>query len=278
MRFKIKNSPPHWVLWHPHQRIWNSSLFFVLKSLVSNKRLVEKIKERVITLDTFILGLSLKLMPRNVNRRGYSSQKQINYFDFGTYLQAEELNWANQEVLSKLPNPKNIYAFEANPQSYRVAVNNVKSIAQLSFFNLALVNKVPESGLVRLYTSKKGLGDSIYRAEKGSFVEVPAVRLSDFIREHNIPIHNSINIIRMNIEGCEFDVMKDLAENDLVKYFDGFYGMWDDVGKIDYEKDKEFRKLLKRLNVHPFPFNGRDMKYDSRKNLIVKSLKKSILG
>lgn len=82
----------------------------------------------------------------------------------------------------------------------------------------------------------------------------------------------------MNIEGCELDVIEDLKQNNLLKFFDGFYGMWDDVSKIDYEKDKRLRKLMKEAHISPYPFNGRDMQYNSRLRLIKKSLKLSILG
>jgi FkbM family methyltransferase len=210
--------------------------------------------------------------------RGYSPTKNINYFDLGTHHHANELIWIDEEILSKVPNPKRIFAFEANAKSYKIALGNTQSIKALIFFNIALVNKIPESGKVRLYTSEIGIDDSIYRVSKNSFVDVPAKRLSDVIKNNDINLSESINVLRMNIEGCEFDVIQDLFENDLVKYFDGFYGMWDDVSKIDSKMDEKFRALLKEAKVHPFPFNGRDMKYDFRKNLIKKRLNNSIMG
>ncbi len=278
MIFKIQNRPFYWVLWHPHQRIWNWTLITIIDKLIFIKPLAQVVKNCVVKVDTFILGICQKWYPRNINKRGYSPQKQINYFDLGTHKFANELNWIYEQVFSKLPNPKNIFAFEANPESYNIAVDNVRSIKQLKFFNIALVNNIPKSGHIRLYTHESGEGDSIYRINSNSFVDVPAKRLSDVIKDHNIQLSDSINIIRMNIEGCEFDVIEDLIENDLLKFIDGFYGMWDDVSKIDYEKDKRFRKLMKKVSLYPFPFNGRDMQYNSRKKLIEKSLNYSILG
>ena len=80
----------------------------------------------------------------------------------------------------------------------------------------------------------------------------------------------------MNIEGSEYDVIENLIESDLIKYFDGFYGMWDDVFKLDKEKYRKFQQILKEIGVYPFPFNGRDM--DKRTSLINESLMNSILG
>ena len=232
----------------------------------------------IIYTDTFLLRLSLWLFSKNVNRTGYAVDKTINYFDLGTHERANELNWVFKDILIKLPNPFNIYAFEANPSTYEIALTNTAEILSLKFFNLALVNKMPQTGYARLYKFGNGLGDSLYRPEYAEYVEVPARRFSELLKEEDIHLEDSINILRMNIEGCEMDVIQDLINNDLVKYFDGFYGMWDDLSKIDYAKDREFRKMLKKASIYPFPLNGRDMKFKIRKNVIQKSLEQTIFG
>ena len=141
---KIKNNP-YWVLWHPHQRLWNWTLVKKIHELIYIKPLANSIISFIIRLDTYLLALSLRINSKNVNRRGYSPQKQINYFDLGTHKFANELNWVNENVFLEFPNPRNIFAFEANPESYKIATNNVKSIKNLKFFNTALVNDKPES-------------------------------------------------------------------------------------------------------------------------------------
>jgi len=219
--------------------------------------------------------INFLLKNKNINKSGYSPNKNINYFDLGTHKFARELNWVFDEVLSKLPNPCRLFAFEANPETFNIAKNNCSHIDNLKFHNLALVSKVPESGLIKLFTSGDGLGDSIYR-KKESCVEVEAKKLSDVIRDEAIRLDECINIIRMNIEGSEYDVIEDLINADLIKYFDGFYGMWDDVSKLDQKKYIKFNKILKEVGVYPFPFNGRDMR--KRKSLISESLMNSILG
>lgn len=186
MIFKIKNKPLYWVLWHPHQRLWNWTLFKIIRKVIFIKPLANFILKCIVKLDTFLLSIRLKLNPKNVNLRGYSPQKQINYFDLGTHKFANELNWTNDNIFIELPNPKNIFAFEANPESYKIATNNVSSIKNLKFFNIALVNNKPESGHIRLYMSGNGYSDSIYRAEFKSFVDVPAKRLSEVIDSLNI--------------------------------------------------------------------------------------------
>ena len=216
------------------------------------------------------------LQNKNINKSKYSHNKNINYFDLGTYIGAAELKWVANRVLSKLRNPYRIFAFEANPKSFNLAKNKISQINNLEFYNVALVNEIPESRFVKLY-SNDCPGDSIYR-KQASYVEVEAKKLSDVIREQDARLEESINIIRMNIEGSEYDVIEDLINADLIKYFDGFYGMWDDVFKLDKQKYKKFQRTLKEIDVYPFPFNGRDMGHENRKKLIYKSLMNSILG
>jgi hypothetical protein len=62
----------------------------------------------------------------------------------------------------------------------------------------------------------------------------------------------------MNIEGAEVDVISDLVESGLAKYIDGYFGMWDDMSKIDQTRDDEFRGFLTKNHIRPFTFNGRD--------------------
>jgi len=275
---KINKTPIQWIPWHPHQKLWNWTLLLIINKVVFIKPLSKKIIDSIIKIDTNLLKKKLENNPENVNKSGYTPEKPINYFDLGTHEEANELNWVAREILPEFPNPKNLFAFEANPESFDIAKQNTDDLSNLTFLNLALVKDIPENGMVRLFKLGDGLGDSIYRTDKSTYVDVPAKKLSDIIKENNIDLENSINVIRMNIEGCEYDVIEDLLENDLIKYFDGFYGMWDDVGKIDPDRDLEFRKLLKKVNVHPYPFNGRDMAIEARKQLIKKSLYLSIKG
>ena len=216
------------------------------------------------------------LQNKNINKSGYTPNKNINYFDLGTYTQANELKWVVNNILSKLENPYKVFAFEANPASFNLAKNEIDQINNLEFHNVALVNKVPESKFIKLYCNNNP-GDSIYRKAK-SYINVQAKKLSDIIREQGVKLEDSINIIRMNIEGSEYDVIEDLIVSDLIKYFDGFYGMWDDVFKIDKVKYKKFQRILKDVDVYPFPFNGRDMNKEHRTKLIYKSLMNSING
>jgi hypothetical protein len=68
----------------------------------------------------------------------------------------------------------------------------------------------------------------------------------------------------MNIEGAEELVIADLAVAGLLQRISGFYGMWDDLSKIDEHRSRRFRERLGELNIEPITFNGRDLRHRIR--------------
>lgn len=269
---KIKNKPISWVFWHPYQGLWNMYLVTLVNRLFFKSAIAKFIIKQIIKLDTWIHWRIFNANRRK-RRHEYSPELPINYFDLGTHSKAKEMIWTYESFLSDLPNPFNIYAFEANPASYEKAKKNAEHIPNLHFYNVAVVNQMPASGTIQLFMSEnEGYGDSIYREGKGQSIEVVANQLSTIIKKEGINLKDSINIVRMNIEGAEHDVIHDLLDNDLAQYIDGFYGAWDDVLKIDIEKGIRFKKLLNEKNIIPYPFNGPDMKIPIRKQYIKKTL------
>lgn len=259
----------HNILWHPHQKLWNSRLIrFINKSKLP--RIVRlKLIKLVIFIDTFLLGVRLKLFHNpKVQRNNYA--RHINYFDIGLHKEASELRWVLDTVLQQQDCSFTAYGFEANPDSYEQARQCVPQANNIRLYNYAIINEQPPSGTIKLYISKKGLSDSIYRDNFGEHIEVPAIKFSDFIQKENIDLVNSINVLRMNIEGAEYDVIQDLINSKLLQYFDRLYGMWDDVSKTDHSKDLHFRMIMKKHNIHQVPLNGRDLRIQSRLGIIKK--------
>ena len=104
------------------------------------------------------------------------------------------------------------------------------------------------------------------------------MRLSDWLRERNIVLGDRICLLRMNIEGAEYDVLQDLVENGLAAHIDGYYGMWDDISKTDIRRDAEFRVFLSRNDIRSFTFNGRDVKWRARMKCIEYDMNSSVLA
>lgn len=267
------------IFWHPHQKLWNVNLIRFLHKVSKNQKLKEKILAGVIFLDTVIWMLKTRFKHLFHSNDFQSKKFVLNYFDLGTHREANELLLFMNHVLPEFNCTCNVFAFEACPTFYEEAVKRVGNISDIKFFNVALCDLVPENGKIRLYYfGKDGLGNSIYRKNGQQYEDVRAMKLTDIIKEQNIPLEGAVNILRMNIEGAEFDVISDLRKHGLIRFFNGFYGMWDDVWKINPTKDIEFRRLLKKEKISSFPFNGRDLHNEFRKKVILDNLKRTISG
>ena len=93
---------------------------------------------------------------------------------------------------------------------------------------------------------------------------MPAVRLSEVLRSTQAA-HAGPVILRMNIEGAELAVVEDLIAAGLHRRVDGYYGMRDDLSKIDPALDARLREVLDVHRIAPLTFNGRDLGYALRR-------------
>ncbi|MCF6297594.1 MAG: hypothetical protein L3J08_06375 [Flavobacteriaceae bacterium] len=268
------------IIWHPYQKLWNIDFLKFINKAIPNKYIVGKTRKGIILLDTLLLLLrSLKRdFKRNKKYGNLFNIKDvpINYFDIGTHKKGSEIEFIIKNLFDIYNFNYHVYAFEASPTMAYEAKEALKSFKEVRVTNLALCEDVPESGVIKLYKSAGGLGNSFYKNDSNEYEESPADSLSNFIRNNKINLSSSINILRMNIEGAELGVLKDLYKNDLLKYFNGYYGMWDDLEKIDNHEQKYAKAFLKKINIDPFTFNGRDLKFNVRKKVILRDIKSAI--
>jgi FkbM family methyltransferase len=241
-------------VYHPHQRVWNTlSLPFFRR--IGLRRLP-------VMVDTALLRIrALRRRLRVAGRKKMGAithtNRKIVYIDAGLHRTAAQvtamLEWfANSASLR-------VYGIEAHPRYMRECRHRFAGERRVKLFNYALVGPDHKGDTATLYLDgDKGLGNSLFAVRGEETLEVPAIRLSQLIRDQEIAEPGDIVLLRMNIEGAEMGVIRDLAEAGMVEMFDGFYGMWDDLYKIDPALDAEFRALLKREKIENFTFNDRD--------------------
>jgi hypothetical protein len=94
--------------------------------------------------------------------------------------------------------------------------------------------------------------------------------LSKIIRKdcNSDSLGHDILLLRMNCEGAEWPVLRDLEKAGLLAYISGFFGMWDDLWKIDIGMDARFRAYLKEQKIRNFTYNDRDLKFYLRRKAI----------
>ena len=189
----------------------------------------------------------------------------ILYFDLGTHARARELAWMVRHTLPMFAHNFKGYGFEASAELADTARARFDGRHHVTIIHAALCNEPPEDGKVKLYKDgSDGLENSLYRRGFGEYEVVEAMRFSDWFKAQGFDVSKSICLLRMNIEGAELDVIADLLKSGLDHCIDGYFGMWDDLSKIDVHRSEAFRALLKERGIWPFTFNGRDFKVPLR--------------
>lgn len=188
-----------------------------------------------------------------LNQSLTNNKLPINYFDFGLY-NAIELRWM-KTILPLFTKKYQLYGFEACKSHYDKLISLEDEKTKL--FNLAISNS-PEK-VIRLYHANNRVGHSIYATKNNvssEYETVGAIRFSKWLSDQKISLDNAFNIVKINIEGAEWDFFNDLIDHNLHNKINVFYVSYDnDVSKIsEFKKngveDKYFR-LLKDNHICP---------------------------
>lgn len=274
------------VLYHPFLGLWNWNLVAVIKKYIPLYYLQKIVIAVVAVIDTVILGV--RVLQRRIVKTGLSGvfQKEripvgmrLYYFDLGTHSEAKELTFMVEKVLPVATEDYRAFGFEASAALFEKAKEHLDSIKHVTMLNLAVCEKKPKGGKLKLYKDNlTGLGNSIYRNLEAEFESVEAIPLSEFIHGNSIDIRKNICLLRMNIEGAEFDVIKDLVSSGLAASVDGYFGVWEDVFKTDSQRGDEFYSLLLANHISPVTFNGSDFLVPMRLSLVKYDIRTAIIS
>ena len=186
---------------------------------------------------------------------------KINYFDLGLFHGTELFLMMNSIMPSIGFDNVNAYGFEACQDSFEAASLTpwARSNHNIRLFNYAVCG---ENGEKKLYHANNNVGNSLYETKEnlnGEHEVVKAVKLSDWLRENVPTFKEDINIIKMNIEGAEYEVLRDLEENAMLRYFSIFCGTGDDIDKIPELSDvkEDFERILKQNDITIHHFSAR---------------------
>ena len=183
----------------------------------------------------------------------------INYIDLGVHYGEEIDLLLEQYIPYQDLYELNIYGIEANPIISNALLEKYTEYSDIvQIFNYAIYNKNNEE--VNLYlTPNTQLGSSLYPTKKNTteqYIKTPSIKLSSLIKNHIKNFNNSINILKLNIEGAELLVYKDLIKNSLTDKFKIYCGHPShDIEKIPelYSKREEYYNIIKE--------NGFELEY-----------------
>lgn len=204
----------------------------------------------------------------------------INYIDLGLGPHPHELEYMVKDIL---PTFKNItykaYGIEAHPNYVNTAKNIFKNKNEVELFNVAISNK---KGKERLYLQKKtsdgGIGNSIfetkYNVDKNKYVEIECDTFYSLLNKNNINLDDSLNILKVNIEGAELYLWEDFKNNNLRNKFQILCGFRDhDIFKVSQLKSKYeyYMNLVNELDInlmHFCNYGGKELCVNNMKNAI----------
>jgi FkbM family methyltransferase len=197
----------------------------------------------------------------------------VLHIDCGPHKEGSEIVWMHRWFAGRY-NLKTI-ALEAGREQFEEAARNLNGIRDVDLRRAAVVGPDHEGDTVKLHLGHAGgRGASLFADRGGTVEEVPAVRLSEILA--SISPHPDAIILRMNIEGAESFAIRDLLASGQDVRVDGYYGMWDDLSKIDPQQDRELRRLLKRHGIQKIPFNERDLAHPLRRLAIRTDIETSV--
>jgi FkbM family methyltransferase len=136
-------------------------------------------------------------------RVNYPLNENSIVLDLGGY----EGTWT-QKIFDKYQ--CNIYVFEPIPNLYKNLVEKFKNYDKIKVYNFGISDKEKEIEISLLND-----GSSFY-LESENKVSAKVISLIKFLKENQL---GSIDLIKINIEGDEFPLLKNLIENNMVNVF-----------------------------------------------------------
>jgi FkbM family methyltransferase len=254
---------PQWVLWHPHQKLWNWPLVSAVRRTVSYRPAQQAAIATLIGSDSALL--TARVLGRRLRRRtgaqaraASDERPRILYIDCGVHKRGEQIRWMHRWFGERFE--LHVLGFEASAEHIREAREALGDLELVELHHAALVGPDHVGEEVRLYKEgNSGKGDSLFAARGQEYEVVPARRLSEVLLTGGHELEGVPVILRMNIEGAERGVIEDLVAAGIEDRVDGYYGMWDDLSKIDPAADREFRRLLGEHHISTITFNDRDL-------------------
>lgn len=269
--------PVWWVIWHPHQKLWNWRLVgLVRRVLAFQPALAKAAVELLVFVDSLVLVIRVGLRRMAAVATGAlgsaTADAQVLHIDCGVHRDGQELTWMRKWFGQRYE--LKMIGFEAGRSQFEEASRTLQRIPGLDLRHAALVGPDHDAPTAELHFGDSEAGASLF-SERGQRVEVvPAVRLSEVLR--SISPEPDAVIVRMNIEGAEPLVIEDILTSGLSARVDGYYGMWDDLAKLDPAADGEFRRRLTEERIDHMSFNGRDLTYPIRRFAIRIDIETSI--
>ena len=144
------------------------------------------------------------------------------------------------------------YSFEPNSSLYEHLLKMYKNTDNVYLYQYAVSNENKTTKFFKVSENNyfKDQGFSISINVGDYYDEIKAIKLSDFIKNEILKENNSIYLLKMDIEGEEFNVLEDIIENELyynIKYI--FVETHERFLEDGNERLIKLKNLIKERNI-----------------------------
>ena len=195
-------------------------------------RLISRIKQKIRVYPYF------KMNGDKTLRINYDLNKDSIVFDIGGY----EGQWAH-DIFSKYQ--CNIHIFEPVP----VFADNIKKrFVDNKKITVHQFGLSKDNSNEKIYLNKDG--SSLFR-KKGDMKEIKLLKITDFFLENKI---ESVDLMKINIEGGEYDLLEELIKTNLIKEIKNIQIQFHDFVPNAKQRMKKIQKSLGKTHRLTYQF------------------------
>jgi FkbM family methyltransferase len=125
-------------------------------------------------------------------------------------------NIGDSSIYFALCGASKVVGIEPFPTNYRLAKKNIESNNLSNKITMMLAGCSANRGYITVDPDLQSISESASDFKEG--VKVPLITLENILDENNIPSSNDSIVLKMDCEGCEYDVILSCAESTLRRF------------------------------------------------------------
>jgi len=201
----------------------------LVKSEKMSKKMIHKLREYNKQIDKewweknldYEVNLNKRLEKDYKIEKVYNKRPKVVFFDLGAYIGDSIERFL--KISKALDFDYKIFSFEPNRRNYKTCIKKFHNNDNIVIYPIGIAGTEKH---FKLYDPERLVGCSIYKdkynIDNTKFEIIPCVRFSYIYKTIGNIYDADITILKMNIEGAELDVVRDLDKNNLFDNFDIF--------------------------------------------------------